>query len=90
MEVISMKKKENRIFGAWILEKIFWQNDEETFFFTQRRRKECFISNQILKPLGCLWKKKIRKLEIFRATRRLSAEGSKGVYEEDKREKPYH
>jgi hypothetical protein len=30
-----MKKKENWIFGDGILEKIFWQDNEEPFFLIQ-------------------------------------------------------
>jgi hypothetical protein len=30
-----MKKKENWIFGPWVLKKIFWQNDEKAFLFIQ-------------------------------------------------------
>jgi hypothetical protein len=35
MEVISMKKKENWIFGVRVLEKIFWQDDEKTLLLIQ-------------------------------------------------------
>jgi hypothetical protein len=35
VKVISMKKKENWIFGDGILEKIFWQDNEEPLFLIQ-------------------------------------------------------
>jgi hypothetical protein len=77
MKIIPMEKKENGIFYVGILEKIFWQDGEKSFFLIQEGRKKSLISNQILILLGRLWGKEIRKFWIFRTARGLSAKGSK-------------
>jgi hypothetical protein len=75
MKIVSMEKKEDRIFDPWILIKIFRQDDKEPFLFPQRFREKGLGSNQVLKPLGGLGREKIRKLAIFRATERISTGG---------------
>jgi hypothetical protein len=77
MKVIPMKEKQDRIFGFRILIEVFWQNGKESFFLTQHFRKKGLISNQVLKPLGWLWRKKIGEFRIFIAAWMASTKGLK-------------
>jgi hypothetical protein len=88
MKIVSMEKKEDRIFDPWILIKIFRQDDKEPFLFPQRFREKGLGSNQVLKPLGGLGREKIRKLAIFGATRMMSADDPKEPHEEKKATNP--
>lgn len=74
MEVITMQKKENWIFGTEALEKIFRQNNEKTLFLFQLPGEKSFVPNQILKLLKRVWRKEIRKLGPLGTARRLGAE----------------
>jgi hypothetical protein len=90
MKVIPMEKKEDWILGAWVLKKIFGQDDEKAFLFIQVSRKKGLVSNQILKLLKGLWRKEIGKLRTFRTAGGLSTAGNEGPYEEHKGTKPHH